>query len=331
MLQRVRNNLTFAVVLLEDFSTLSFGAIVEPLRLLSNDFPEIGTNLVLFGLDSHRVRSRGGVVVECDADCSSLSNRILEGNAPSAILFCGSTEKRLVNEKSIVLLMRLARRSGVAVYGLGSVAWLMAESGFLSGGECTTHWKTLAAFAEHHRDVKVKNALYVENGLTSTCAGELATLDLLISLISTISPEAACAVANYLLMPSARIGTHHQPGSQTHHLRHAPHTLRVAAHIMENNIEEPHTISQIVAQCDTSSRNLERLFKKYLNTSPMRYYNKLKLERAFELISQTNMSLSEITVAAGYPNFGTLAKNFKRLYGETPSDLRKRLISGGHA
>ena len=47
---------------------------------------------------------------------------------------------------------------------------------------------------------------------------------------------------------------------------------------MEENLEEPLSRGELAASADLSSRQLERLFRKYLNRSPARYYVELRLK-----------------------------------------------------
>ena len=49
-----------------------------------------------------------------------------------------------------------------------------------------------------------------------------------------------------------------------------------------------------------SQRQLQRMFKEYLNISPTRYYLWLRLRRARELLLQTDMSVMSVTVACGF-------------------------------
>ena len=57
-------------------------------------------------------------------------------------------------------------------------------------------------------------------------------------------------------------------------------------------------------------RQLERLFRRYVDRSPKRYYLELRLTRARQLIQQTNRSVTEIAVATGFVS----PSHFSRAY-----------------
>lgn len=312
-----------AIVLLDGFSTLSFGSIAEPLRFVADEYPKISARMELVSVSGMKAVSKGGITIECDYDIDKLISAMSTGHAPQGILFCSGTEHATVDRESISRLLRLAYRVGITTYAIGGITNLIAELGFLRDSKATIHWKSLAAFSELHVDVKPQNTLFVTDELIGSCAGELATLDLVINLIAVISPMAADAAANHFLVSTPRCGEAIQPGSQITRLRNAPQAVAYAAKVMAEHIEDALKIQDIAKICEVSSRKLERQFQDHLGTSPLRYYRSLKLERALELVSQTNLTIQEIALASGFASTGTLTKHFRSYFNKTPTMLRQ--------
>ncbi len=96
-----------------------------------------------------------------------------------------------------------------------------------------------------------------------------------------------------------------------------------AMQMMQDNIEEPMELEYMSEQVGISRRQLERLFKKYVKMTPHQFYNDLRVSRAHALLSETNMSVTEIAMACGYSGVGQLNKNFKQRYASSPSRFRK--------
>jgi transcriptional regulator GlxA family with amidase domain len=67
-----------------------------------------------------------------------------------------------------------------------------------------------------------------------------------------------------------------------------------------------------------STRQLERLFRRYLNRSPKRYYMETRLARARNLLMQTEMSIIEVALASGFSSPSHFSKCYRALYGGTP-------------
>ena len=69
-------------------------------------------------------------------------------------------------------------------------------------------------------------------------------------------------------------------------------------------------------------RQLERVFGKYLNTSPKKYFMDLRLERARNLLIQTEGSITDIAMACGFESPGHFARVYRAAHGVTPMQQR---------
>jgi transcriptional regulator GlxA family with amidase domain len=67
-----------------------------------------------------------------------------------------------------------------------------------------------------------------------------------------------------------------------------------------------------------STRQLERLFRRYLNRSPKRYYMELRLQKARSLLLQTDMSVINVALACGFTSPSHFSKCYRALYQTTP-------------
>jgi transcriptional regulator GlxA family with amidase domain len=94
---------------------------------------------------------------------------------------------------------------------------------------------------------------------------------------------------------------------------------------MQDTIEAPVSPAEIAADIGISTRQLERLFGKYLNTSPKKYFMELRLERARNLLVQTEASVIDVAFACGFESPGHFTRVYKAAYGVTPTSQRGRL------
>ncbi len=72
-----------------------------------------------------------------------------------------------------------------------------------------------------------------------------------------------------------------------------------------------------------STRQLERLFQKYLYRTPTRYYLELRLHRARQLLLQTALSVLSVGVACGFVSASHLSKCYREYFGRTPREERQ--------
>ena len=67
-----------------------------------------------------------------------------------------------------------------------------------------------------------------------------------------------------------------------------------------------------------STRQLERLFRRYLSRSPKRYYMELRLHKARNLLMQTDMSVINVALACGFASPSHFSKCYRAHYSTTP-------------
>ena len=97
--------------------------------------------------------------------------------------------------------------------------------------------------------------------------------------------------------------------------------------LMETNLEEPLRPGDLAETVNISTRQLERLFRRYLQSTPKKYYVDMRLQRAQNLLLQTNMSVTNVCVACGFNSTSHFARLFRQRYGVSPHRLRKGELS----
>jgi transcriptional regulator GlxA family with amidase domain len=88
--------------------------------------------------------------------------------------------------------------------------------------------------------------------------------------------------------------------------------------MMEGNIEDPVSPARLASDVGMSTRQLERLFRRYLNRSPKRYYMELRLAKARNLLMQTDMSVINVALACGFASPSHFSKCYRAHYQTTP-------------
>ena len=94
--------------------------------------------------------------------------------------------------------------------------------------------------------------------------------------------------------------------------------LSQVIHMMEANIEEPISPATLAQNVGMSTRQLERLFRRYLDRSPKRYYMELRLQKARNLLMQTDMSVINVALACGFSSPSHFSKCYRTQYYTTP-------------
>lgn len=98
---------------------------------------------------------------------------------------------------------------------------------------------------------------------------------------------------------------------------------RAAAHIAFR-LNAPLKLQDLAARIAfTSPGNLSRLFREHYGISFQGYVQKLRMEKAAELLAQTRMPVASICKRVGYRDLSRFGQHFKRAFGRAPSQWRK--------
>lgn len=99
--------------------------------------------------------------------------------------------------------------------------------------------------------------------------------------------------------------------------------LRKVMEHLEDNYTSPLSINNISKKAGISSSHLSRLFKENLNLSFTQYMNRLRIEKAKELLEDKSLTIGEIMSNVGFSTEQHFFKQFKRYTGTTPGRLRQ--------
>ncbi|SMO45015.1 transcriptional regulator, AraC family with amidase-like domain [Paracoccus laeviglucosivorans] len=291
---------------------ISFAAAIEPLRLANR---LSGRELYSWWLLGENGES---------AACSNGSRIVLDGGLAETqrddtIMVCGGVDAARAATRPVLGWLRREARRGPRVGALCTGAWVLAEAGLLDDRRATIHWENQDGFAEEFPDVTLIRTVFVEDGNRLTAAGGTAAIDLMLRQIARDhGTELANRVADQMIHTSIRSEDDHQRLSIPTRIgaRH-PRLAQVVAR-MEANIEDPISPARLAIDADMSPRQLERLFARYLGRSPKRYYMELRLERARNLLMQTEMNVMEVALACGFASAAHFSKCYRATYGRTP-------------
>jgi len=309
----------FAFFLTRDFSHIAFSCAVEPLRLAN----------LMSGKPLYRwtLLSEDGVCETCSNGAVTLVN-----GGPSALqrfdrLFLISGKDVHIHVSAKVLAMlRQARATGIPLGAFCSGAYALAMAGLLDGVKTAVHWGMHDLFEENFPEVKLVRSVFVPDEKIITASGGTAAADLMLHLIAKAhGNDLATEVADQLVYNAVREQTAAQRVSlQSRHRMRNP-TVIEAISIMSDNIEDPMSPPEIAARLGISTRQLERLFSRSLGASPSRYYRDMRLDRARNLLVQSERSIMDIALACGFNSASHFAKAFRDHFGKSPLSHQSRL------
>ena len=73
---------------------------------------------------------------------------------------------------------------------------------------------------------------------------------------------------------------------------------------------------------DITVRQLERLFRHHLDTTPSAFYLDLRLDKARQLLRQSDLSVLEVSLACGFDSASYFSRCYRRRFAVSPSQDR---------
>lgn len=235
------------------------------------------------------------------------------------MILCGGMNIQRRTSKKLLNWVRRETRKGLSVGGLCTAAYTMAKAGLLNGRRATIHWENQDSFTEDFDEVELTKSVFIKDGKFMTTAGGTSSIDLMLKLIAEdFGEDLANAVADQLIYSSIRTDQDTQRLSVPTRIGVRHPKLSQVIQMMETNIEEPISPSLLAKYVGMSTRQLERLFRRYLNRSPKRYYMELRLQKARNLLMQTDMSVINVALACGFASPSHFSKCYRAHYQTTP-------------
>ncbi|MEL6449883.1 MAG: GlxA family transcriptional regulator [Pseudomonadota bacterium] len=310
--QEVEKPKRYVFVLLDNFTLLCFAAALESLRIANRMAERQLYSWTILGEGGDVAYSSAGTGFKLDGDLGEVGR-------DDVVMICGGIDVQAATTKRVLGWLRREARKGVPVAGLCTAAYTLAKAGLLDGKKATIHWENQDSFAEEFQEVELTKSVFVVDDKRLTTAGGTSSIDLMLKLIADDNDEQlANAVADQLIYSSIRTDQDTQRLSVPTRIGVRHPKLSQVIQIMEQNIEEPISPSILAKDVGMSTRQLERLFRRYLNRSPKRYYMELRLQKARNLLMQTDMSVINVALACGFASPSHFSKCYRAHYDTTP-------------
>jgi AraC family carnitine catabolism transcriptional activator len=305
-------------LLMPGFSIMGFVSAVEPLRVANRFGGELYRWHVL-SMDGGAVIASNGMSVNADAALEPLKKGstlwVVAGFEP--LQFC---------TPALEHWLRRLDHDGVTLGAIDTGSFVLAQAGLLEGHRLTLHWEALDAFKESYPNMVVTQELFEIDRRRITSAGGTASIDMMLDLIGQAhGPELAIKVSEQFVLGRIRPRKDHQRMQIATRFGINNKKLVQVIGEMEQHTEPPLSTLQLAEGIQVTRRQLERLFRLYLNDTPSNFYLGLRLEKARQLLRQSDMSVLEISIACGFESPSYFTRSYKGRFVKCPREDRLRL------
>ena len=315
-----------AVVVYDDVFDSGLTSILDVLNIANTLGAEIDQspqwNVTMVG-STPQVRTGAGLLVAPEpleyaytADLLVVPGRA--GTSPEALVEFVGSDVTL----SLRALIQRARDGGMTIASACAGAFLLAEAGILDGVRATTTWWLSPTFRARYPKVDLDYSQMVisHKGIT-TAGAAFGHVDVALAIVRASSPALADLAIRYLVVDE-------RPSQATYAIPSAlaqcDPTVAAFERWARDRLAEAISLSEAASAIGVSERTLQRSVQRTIGTSPIRFVQDLRVERARHLLRTTDLSLETISQRVGYQQPNTLRKLLRERTGKTTSALRGR-------
>lgn len=322
MSANIKTKLSIAFILAPNFTLLAFSAFVDTLRLSADEGDRSRPIQCAWTILSHNmmpIRSSCGVHICPTSELTDPSN--FDYVAVVGGLLDGP---KLAPE--LLHYLKQAAAQKVPLVGVCTGSFVLARLGLMQNRRTCVSWFHYSDFENEFPDVRASaDELFIIDEDRLTCAGGTSVVHLAACLIERHCGMAHAAKAlrimiEHLPLPSQSPQPQPLMTEETDNVR-----VRKAMLLIERNLHNPLSTEYIAHYVNISSRHLERLFHAELGMPPLAFALKLRLKNAYNLLINTQYSITDIALQCGFLSSSHFSRSFRSMYGKTPSQTRDKV------
>lgn len=306
---------------LPGFSLIAYAAAIDTLRLANRISGRELYTWETLTPQNEIVKASNGLEVKPD-------RMFDESHSFDTVFVCGGTRIKDNWKNALGKWLRTLDRKGTALGSLCTGTYILARAGVLKGYRCTIHWENIASLREEYPELDLTDDIYEIDRNRYTCAGGTTPIDMMHHLVALEHGHSlSAAITEEFLVDHVRSMTDRQRIPLRQQIGTSQPKLTEAVMLMEANIEDPLTPDELSSLVKISRRQLERLFRAYLDCTPTQYYLGLRLRNARRLLLQTEKSIIDISLVCGFLSAPHFSKCYRDLFGLPPRDERRLLLN----
>ncbi|WP_299116061.1 helix-turn-helix domain-containing protein [uncultured Winogradskyella sp.] len=236
-------------------------------------------------------------------------------------------EKAIEDNQALCNWLVKQYNKGAYIASICSGAFLLGGAGLLNNKRCTTHWlqtqefKRLFPKAKHR-----KHNIITEDQKIFTNGGAFSFLNLIIYLIDRFYGKEATQWAIGVFQINYNNNSQGQFVLFNAQKDHSDSNILKAQQYIEQNYMRKITNAEVAAHCNLGERTLVRRFKLSCGNTPNAYLQRVRIEKAKELLVSSSDSISAIQFDVGYNDPKTFRKLFLKYTSITPNAYRKQYV-----
>ena len=190
-------------------------------------------------------------------------------------------------------------------------------------GDLSSEWYSAVIEDFIHSDVSG----LVLNRQTPWMARILDRLETIYETYNTRTPESMLSIKGLMCTIFADMLSNTHTSRPTAAETEKSRRIRLMLTHIAQNYMHPITLADLSSLTGLSEAECSRFFSNQMKQTPFAYLNRYRIERSCELLTGTDLSISEIALQTGFNSFSYYSKRFRELMGCSPSEYREKILN----
>ena len=261
--------------------------------------------------------------VQTRSQTDGTMSRTAGSSGSELLLVCGGYRCDLAENRLLSDFLRLQADRGIQLGGLWNGILALAHAGLMDGRACAVHPDNHSRARMEHPQLQLRSDTVVIDRDRLSAAGPNSAFELMLLLVRRHDSADTVQQIRQILRAYSTPAAPHDAGSQLANPPTLPKNLRSALQLMHSNLDEPVNKIDLARHVNLSPRAVERLFQRHLGTSPARYYLELRLQRAHDLLTNSQLSIGAVGETCGFVSTAHFSRTFSSHFGISPSAVRR--------
>lgn len=219
-------------------------------------------------------------------------------------------------------------RQGAIICSVCTGSLLLAEAGFLTGREATSHWSARNLFDRNYPEVNLQlQKVLVPSGPDHdvvTSGGSASWTDLSLYIVSRFCGEDEARRIAKLFLIGDRSQGQLPFAAMVRPRQHDDASISECQAWIAQNYHISNPVAEMARRSGLNDRTFKRRFRASTGYSPIDYVQSLRVEEAKHMLETTDAPVESISEQVGYEDSGSFRRLFKRTVGTSPQGYRQR-------
>ena len=243
-----------------------------------------------------------------------------------AIVVCGGYRCSLNEDPLLSAFLTRANDCGLVLGGIWNGIIALAHASLMTNYACALHPGDHDEARRRFPLMEIRDDATVIDRDRLSAAGPSSSLDLMAALIQRHDSANTVQAVRNILRADINVPQAEQDALARDHEHTLPAPLQLALQLMRNNLDEPIDREELARHTNLSTRALERLFQRHLQTSPARHYLELRLQSARQLLLREKTTIGEVSISCGFVSNAHFSRAFGKRFGQSPRAFRNAAI-----